>query len=121
MKQKFIIDTSSPVTIIPNNTKLYKMENIKPIKERYQDVNKNEIKLLRKIWVDVEHDRTKIKPPLLITKRNDKTPLLRVNWLKQLPITINKILLDEETNHSEATYTKHKNHKRPATQYTIPK
>ena len=47
-KQKFTIDTGSPVTIMPNNPNLYKMENIKPIKERSQHVNKNKIKFLGK-------------------------------------------------------------------------
>ena len=117
MKQKFTLETGSPITIMPNNTKLYRMEFNKPIKERYHDVDKNEVKFLGKLWGDVEHDETKIKLPLLITKLNDITLLLGVNWLKQLPITINKILLDEETDQSEAIYTKNKrliktNHKK---------
>ena len=41
-----------------------------------------------------------------ITQRSDITPLLGVNWLKQLPITINKILLHEPTNQSNDIYTK---------------
>ena len=57
------------------------------MKERYRDVNENQIKLLGKVWVDVEHSDIKVKFPLLITKRND----IGVNWLKQLPITFNKI------------------------------
>ena len=47
--QNFTIDTGSPVTIMPNNPKLYITKDIKSLKERYQDVNKNEIKFLRKI------------------------------------------------------------------------
>ena len=35
--------------------------------------------------------------------------LLGVNWLKQLPITINKILLDEPTNQSKTIHTKYNN------------
>ena len=42
--QNFTIDTGSPVTIMPNNPKLYNPKDIHPLKERYQDVNKNEIK-----------------------------------------------------------------------------
>ena len=41
--QKFIIDTGSPVTIMLNNPTLYNPEDIQPLKERYQDVNKNKI------------------------------------------------------------------------------
>ena len=33
-KQKFTTDTGSLVSIMPNNPKVYKMENIKPIKKR---------------------------------------------------------------------------------------
>ena len=43
---------------------------------------------------------------MLITQRDDITPDLGVKWLKQLPITINKISLDEPTNQSENNYTK---------------
>ena len=87
--QNFTIDTGSPVTIMPNNPKLYNQREIKPLKERYQDVNKNEIKFLGKIWADIEYNGKTTKLPILITKTNDITPLLGVNWLKQLPITIN--------------------------------
>ena len=38
----------------------------------------------------------------MITHKSDITPLLGVNWLKQLPITINKIQLGEPINQSEA-------------------
>ena len=100
--QNFTIDTGSPVTIMPNNPELYNQKLMKPLKERYQDVNKNEIKFLGKVWADIEYNGKTTKLPILITKRNDITPLLGVNWLKQLPITINKIQLDEQTNQSEA-------------------
>ena len=39
-KQKIIIDTGSPVTIMPYDQKIHNTEEIKPMKERYQDVNK---------------------------------------------------------------------------------
>ena len=101
--QKFIVDTDCPVTIMLNNPTLYNPEDIQPLKERYQDVTKNEITFLGKIWVDIENNTKHIKLPLLITKRADITPLLGVNWLKQLPITINKISLDNNINQSETT------------------
>ena len=109
--QKFIIDTGSPVTIMPNNPTLYNPEDIQPLKERYQDVNKNEITFLGKVWVDNEYNGKHTKLPLLITKRTDITPLLGVNWLKQLAITINKISLDNNTDQPETTkiHTKFKN------------
>ena len=108
-KQKFIIDTGSPVTIMPNDITLYKAEDIQPLKERYQDVNKTEIKFLGKVWSNIENNNTQTNLPLLITKRTDITPLKGVNWLKQLPITINGISLNKENNQSEtAIHTKFK-------------
>ena len=88
---------------MPNNPTLYNPEDVQPLKERYQDVNKNEIKFLGKVWVNIEYNNKQTKLPLLITKRTDITPLLGVNWLKQLPITINKISLDNKTDQSETT------------------
>ena len=87
---------------MPNDTTLYKPENIQPLKERYQDVNKNEEQFLGKVWANIEYNNTQTNLPLLITKRANITPLLGVNWLKQLPITINGISLNKETNQSEA-------------------
>ena len=85
-----ISETKQKFTIMPNNSQLYKTGNLRPIKERYQDVNKNEIQFLGKECMDVEHGGKRIKLPLLITKGNNITPLLGVNWSKQLRITINK-------------------------------
>ena len=89
--QNFTIDTGSPVTIMPNTQELYNQKDIQPPKERYQDVNKNEINFLGKVWVDSEYNGETKKLSILITQRTDSTPLLGVPWLKQLPITINKI------------------------------
>ena len=83
---------------MPNNPALYNQKDIQPLKERYQDVNKNEIKFLGKVSVDIAYNNKTTKLPILITQRNDIAPLLGVNWLIQLPIIINKILLDEPTN-----------------------
>ena len=63
--------------------KLYNQKDIQPLKERYQDVDKNEIEFLWKVWVDTEYNGETTKLPILITQRNDITPLLGVNWLKQ--------------------------------------
>ena len=117
--QKFFIDTGSPVTIMPNNPILYNPEDIQLLKEIYQDVNKNEITFLGKVWIDTEYNSKHTKLPLLITKRTDITPLLGVNWLKQLPITINQISLDNNTDQSEATKI-HTKFKKPfETNHTI--
>ena len=104
--QNFTIDTGSAVTNMPNNPTLYEQKDIQPLQERYQDVNKNEIKFFGKIWANIEHNGEITKLPILITQRNDITSSLGVNWLKQLPITIKKILLDEKSSQSEDIYTK---------------
>ena len=104
--QNFTIDSGSPVTIMPNNPTLYKQRGIQPLQERYQDVNKLEIKFLGRIWANIEYNGETTKLPKLITQRNDITPLLGVNWLKQLPITNKKFLLDEKTSQSEDMHTK---------------
>ena len=40
-KEKFLVDTGSPVTIIPSNSRIFTGKGITPLKEKYQDVNKN--------------------------------------------------------------------------------
>ena len=52
-------DTGSPVTIMPNNPELFNQKDIQPLKERYQDVSKNEIKVLGKLWADIEYNGEK--------------------------------------------------------------
>ena len=49
--KKIIIDTGYPVTIMPNISSIYHPEDNWPLKKRYQDVNKNEIQFLQKVWV----------------------------------------------------------------------
>ena len=113
--QNFTIDTRSPVRIMPNKSKLNNQKDIHPLKERYQCVNKNEIKFLEKLRANIEYNRKTTKPPLPITQRDDITPLLGVNWLKQLPITINKVSLDEHTQ-SNIIHTNSTNYLKRTTQ-----
>ena len=77
--QCFTIDTGSPVTIMPNNPKLYNRKDIHPPKERYQYVDKNKIKFLGRVWANIEYNGETIKLPMFITQRDDITPLLGVN------------------------------------------
>ena len=77
-----------------------------PEKSSPEDVNKNEINFLGKNWANIKYNGETTKLPILITQRNDVTPLLGVNWLKQLPITITKISLDDHTNQSNNNHTK---------------
>ena len=102
---------------MPNTQKLNNPKDLLPLKERYQDVNKNEIKFLGRAWANIEDNGGTTKLPIPITQRDDITPLLSVNWLKQLPVTINNILLDEHTNQSNDIHTKF--HKLFETNHTI--
>ena len=96
---------------MPTNPTLYGQKDIQPLKKRYQDVNKNEKRFFEKVWGNIEYHGETTKLSILITQRNDITSLVGVNWLKQLPITmnkitINKLLLDEATNQSKAIHSR---------------
>ena len=108
--QNLTIDASSLVTIMPNNPTLYKPEDIKSLRKRYQDLNKNEKKFLGKVSADIKYNGETTKLPIFITQRNNFTPLLCVNWLKQLPNTINEstnpiVLLNASNNRSKAIHS----------------
>ena len=70
---------------------------IQKVKHRYQDVNKNELKFWGKIPVDIEYENNKQKMQLLITERNDITPLHGMDWLKIFRLTIGNIRLDDNS------------------------
>ena len=52
--KEFIIDTGSPVTIMPLDEQIIKKTEIQKLTNRYQDVNKNEVKFRGKIPVNIE-------------------------------------------------------------------
>ena len=54
MRKEFIIDTGSPITIMPPDERIMKHTEIQKVTNRYQDVNKNEVKFRGKIPVDIE-------------------------------------------------------------------
>ena len=58
------------------------------------------MKFLGQIHVDIEYEKNKEKMQILITERNDLTPLLGMDWLKDFNLTIRNIRLDEN-NQSE--------------------
>ena len=110
---KFIVDTGSPVTLIPmakfNNT-----TKIKPMTEKYKDVNDNNINFMGKTTAEIEFDGKKKNLELLITKRNTN-PLLGLDWMKQLGIelkktesrnTINNIKEDEDEKEIKSKFVK---------------
>ena len=62
-------------------------------------------KTILNFWGKYEQTKT-TKLPIRITQRNDITKIIGVNWLEQLPTSINKIRLDEFTCQSKAIHTK---------------
>ena len=83
---KFIMDTSSPVTLIPKS-KFNKVTTLTPITVDYRDVNDKKIKFERRTTAIVELDGTKDRPELLVTTRNTH-PLLGLDWMRKLGITL---------------------------------
>ena len=77
-----------------------KHEEIQKITNRYQDVNKNEVKFHRKSPVNNEYEHNKQKMEILITERTDMTPLLGMDWMKIFKLTTGRIQL-AENNQSE--------------------
>ena len=72
MEIEFIVDTGSPISIMPADNKIMKETEIQKVKHRYQDVNNNELKSRGKIPVDTEYENNKQKMQLLSNsdKRN---------------------------------------------------
>ena len=80
---EFIIDTGSPVTIIPQ---IIKPKEIKATSKCFVDVNKNPIKFQGEAMVEVRTEKTKSILPILITEKKNTQPLLGLDWLDKLEI-----------------------------------
>ena len=74
-----------------------KKTEIQKVKQRYQDVNKNEVKFRGKIPANIEYENNKQKMQILITERNDITPLLGLDWMKKFILTIRNIRLEDNS------------------------
>ena len=72
--KEIIIDTRSPVTIMPLDEQQMKTTEIQKITNRYLDVNKNEVKFRGKIPVGMEYENNKQNMEILITERTDLPP-----------------------------------------------
>ena len=73
IQKEFIIDTGSPVTIMPFDERMVNQTEIQKITNRYQNVNKNEVKFRGEIPVNIEYESNKQKMEILITERTDIT------------------------------------------------
>ena len=61
IKKEFLIDTGSPVSIMPPDKRIMKATEIQKMTNRYQDVNKNEVKFRGKVPVNIEYEKTNKK------------------------------------------------------------
>ena len=97
IEKEFIVDTGSPISIMPADEQILKKTELQKIKHRYQDVNKNEVRFRGQIPTDIEYENNKQKMQILITERNDITPLLGMDWMKKFNLTIRNIRTDENS------------------------
>ena len=58
---------------MPVDEKILKQTEIQKVKQRYQHVNKNEVKFRGKIPANIEYENNKQKMQILIIERNDIT------------------------------------------------
>ena len=98
---EFIVNTGSPVTLILANEVHYNKDKLK-WKNRYQDVNKNEVKLIGRTEVTTENDGTDFKLLILITDKVIRQ-VREMNCLREFKVT-NKIE-PKATNREEMTPT----------------
>ena len=83
---KFIIDSGSPVTLIPKS-KYNGITPLRPIGTEYRDVNDNRIKFEGKTTASVEINGKRNDLELLKTRKNTN-PLLGLDWMEKLGITL---------------------------------
>ena len=79
---KFMIDSGSPVTLIPKS-QFNNITPLQPLETEYRDVNDNRIKVERKTTAMVKiNGEQKHLEVLVTTKKTD--PLLGLDWIKKL-------------------------------------
>ena len=105
--KEFIIDTGSPISLMPPDERIIKSTEIQKVTNRYDDVNKNEVKIRGKIPVNVECENNKQKMVILITERTDMTQLLEMDWIKKFKLTFSKMqLADNNQSKREKVFNK---------------
>ena len=94
---------------MPPDQKILKRTELQKITNRYQDVNKTEVKFRGKIPVNLEYENNKQKMEILITERTDITPLLGMDWMKNFKLTIRRIqLADNNQSEREKVFNKYR-------------
>ena len=103
---KFIIDSGSPVTLIPQ--KLFKgTSEVTKLNTNYKDVNDNKIEFRGQTLATVKTNNTTLQLPLLITKANI-TPLMGLDWMNRLGITLNTTTEDVKIHNIKLDETQKK-------------
>ena len=98
---KFIIDTGSPVTLIPKS-KSKKVTALRPITVDFRDVNNNKTKFEGRTTEDIELDGPKNQLELLITTKNTN-PFFCLDWMGKLGITLESEKFNPNINHINKT------------------
>ena len=80
---EFIIDTGSPITIVPPIIIPKKLTKTTRCSE---GIKKNAIKIKGEALVEVKTDKSKVTLPILKTENKDTQPLLGLDWLNKLEI-----------------------------------
>ena len=95
VKKEFIIDTGSPITIMPPDERITHCTETQKITNRYQDVNKNEVKFRGNLPLNIEYENKKQEMENLIIERTNITPLLGWDWMETFKLNIRRIRLAE--------------------------
>ena len=106
IQKEFIIDTGSPVTIMPFDEQIMKQTELQKTTNRYQYNNENEVKFRGKIPKNIECEINKQKMETLITERTETTPFSGMDSTKRFKLTIGKFQL-AEINQSEKKNNQH--------------
>ena len=72
-EKEFIVDIGSLVTLLAPDKETIKDKTRLPVAEKYQVVNKNEVKFTVKVTVEAESRRIRKTLPMLITNENIKS------------------------------------------------
>ena len=94
---KFIIDSGSPVTLIPKSL-FNGITPLKPLKTEYRDVNDNRIKFEGKPIAIIETDGKRNDLEILVTTKKTN-PLLGLDWMKKLGKTLDIGKTGPQVNH----------------------
>ena len=94
---KFIIDSGSPVTLIPKS-QFNSTTPLRPIGTEDRDVNDNRIKFEGKTIALVEINGKRNNLEVLITTKKTN-PLLGLDWMEKLGITLDTNKIDPQVNH----------------------